>query len=427
MEQRILIVDDNQAIHEDFKKILAAASNSESAGLQDARAAFFGDEEEEQVGPSYRLDSAFQGQEALEMVKQAKEEGDPYLMAFVDVRMPPGWDGVQTIVEMWKVAPELECVICTAFADYTWSEMAAALGQSDKLLILKKPFDPVEARQFASTLTTKAQVQAEQERMTKALVAAEAQAKAYAASLETVNQALRTSKASADKAAEMRGEFLQRLSGQVSQDLTELLQVADESADLEPAMERCLEQSRALLNTVTGVVDYTQIESGSYALHQEQVDLCSVLTAALGGFQERAQEQGVELHVELGAGTESQYLVDATSVSKLVQLLVDNAMRHGGGQVTTKAWVERSGDWTKSTLLVQVTDAGPGLPDKFQGQLYEPLSGAREGSRFGIGLALAKQLVQCLGGDLSYEPVEPCGTRFTFSVRLAEPNANQAA
>ncbi len=427
MQHRILIVDDNQAIHEDFKKILATPASQTSAGLQDARAAFFGDDEVEEAIPNYRLDSAFQGQQALEMVQQAIEEGDPYLMAFVDVRMPPGWDGVQTIVELWKAAPDLECVICTAFADYTWSEMAAALGQSDKLLILKKPFDPVEARQFASTLTTKSVIRTEQTRMTQALIAAEAQAKAYAASLETVNQALRTSKASADKAAEMRGQFLQRLSGQVSEDLSELLQVADQAEDLGPAMERCLEQSRTLLNTVTGVVDFTQLENGSYTVQQEQVDLASLMTSALGPFQARAQHESIDLQLDLGSGTENQYMVDATSVSKLVQLLVDNAMRHGGGQVTAKAWVERSGDWSKPNLMVQVTDAGPGLPASFQGQLYEPLSGAREGSRFGIGLALAKQLVQILGGDLSYEPVDPTGTRFTFSVRLAEPSAKRAA
>ena len=77
------------------------------------------------------------------MVSQAVQAEAPYAMAFVDVRMPPGWDGVQTIKKMWEVDPDLQVEICTAFADYSWDEMIEELGESDRLLILKKPFDLV--------------------------------------------------------------------------------------------------------------------------------------------------------------------------------------------------------------------------------------------------------------------------------------------
>src|ERR1043166_7967162 len=151
---RILIVDDNRDIHEDFAKIIETFQPASSA-LQEAKAALFGDQLPADNLPRFELDSAFQGQEALERVGQARKEGRPYAMALVDVRMPPGWDGIETIGHLWKADPELQVVICTAFSDYSWEEILKRLGRTDKLLILKKPFDNIEARQFACSLTEK--------------------------------------------------------------------------------------------------------------------------------------------------------------------------------------------------------------------------------------------------------------------------------
>ena len=69
--------------------------------------------------------------------------------------MPPGWDGVETIQQIWKVDPRLQIVICTAHSDYSWDQVLGALGVEDRLLLLKKPFDNIEVAQLASALTTK--------------------------------------------------------------------------------------------------------------------------------------------------------------------------------------------------------------------------------------------------------------------------------
>jgi diguanylate cyclase (GGDEF)-like protein/PAS domain S-box-containing protein len=76
-------------------------------------------------------------------------------MAFVDMRMPPGWDGVETISKMWEADPDIQVVICTAYSDYSWEEIIKRLGNVDRLLILKKPFDTVEVCQLAYALTQK--------------------------------------------------------------------------------------------------------------------------------------------------------------------------------------------------------------------------------------------------------------------------------
>src|ERR1700721_3681137 len=76
-------------------------------------------------------------------------------MAFLDMRMPPGWDGVETVERLWQADPRLQIVFCTAFSDYSWKEILQRLDVRDRLLILKKPFDPIEVYQFANALTTK--------------------------------------------------------------------------------------------------------------------------------------------------------------------------------------------------------------------------------------------------------------------------------
>jgi len=153
---RILVVDDNPAIHADFRKILCGSGGRGAhAELDAAEAALFGEPEESTLQVSFRVDSAHQGQEALEMVRRAVEEGDPYQLAFVDVRMPPGWDGVETLERLWQVAPELQAVICTAHSDYAWDDFVRRLGQTDSLLILKKPFETIEVLQLAHALTRK--------------------------------------------------------------------------------------------------------------------------------------------------------------------------------------------------------------------------------------------------------------------------------
>ncbi|MCS7091268.1 MAG: response regulator [Verrucomicrobiota bacterium] len=153
---RILVVDDNPAIHADFRKILCGqVGTARSVELEAAEAALFGEPEESSLQVTFRVESAHQGQEALAMVERALQEGDPYQLAFVDVRMPPGWDGVETLEHLWQVAPDLQAVICTAHSDYAWDDFVRRLGQTDSLLILKKPFETIEVLQLAHALTRK--------------------------------------------------------------------------------------------------------------------------------------------------------------------------------------------------------------------------------------------------------------------------------
>jgi CheY-like chemotaxis protein len=154
IDPRILLIDDNQAIHEDIRKILERHGQP-NPDLSEMEADLFDESMTPTTSVHFRIDSAYQGQEGLERVQAARAEGRPYAVAFVDVRMPPGWDGIETIGHLWREDPDLQIVICTAFSDHSWPEIIAKLAPADGLLILRKPFDAIEIRQMVHALSAK--------------------------------------------------------------------------------------------------------------------------------------------------------------------------------------------------------------------------------------------------------------------------------
>ncbi|AZE59563.1 MULTISPECIES: putative bifunctional diguanylate cyclase/phosphodiesterase [Pseudomonas fluorescens group] len=153
--RRILIVDDTASIHQDFRKILCVDEQGEQT-LDSLESSLFGTTAPVRQG--FELDSAYQGEEALALVNTALAANAPYAMVFIDMRMPPGWDGLQTIEQLWNADPNLQIALCTAYSDYSFEAIEARLKYDDQLLILKKPFDPLEIRQMASALTWKWQL-----------------------------------------------------------------------------------------------------------------------------------------------------------------------------------------------------------------------------------------------------------------------------
>ncbi|UFS68942.1 ATP-binding protein [Geomonas sp. RF6] len=182
--RRVLVIDDTPAIHEDFRRILAPVAKVTE--LDELEAELF-DEEIEELPGGFEMESAYQGQEGLAKVQARLQEGSPYAVAFVDVRMPPGWDGVETVERIWEVDPRIQIVICTAYSDYSWRELSKRLEIRDRLLILKKPFDAMEVYQLANALTSKWELSRQAELKVESL---EEGVSARTAELAAANQAL---------------------------------------------------------------------------------------------------------------------------------------------------------------------------------------------------------------------------------------------
>lgn len=158
VRRRVLVVDDNREIHDDYRRVLRPAETP--AAFQDAKALLFGAAAAATpaagaAAPSFELETSLRGEEAVEKASAARIADQPYLVAFVDMRMAPGWDGVQTIEKLWQVDPRVQVVICTAYSDAGIEEITQRLGASDRLLFLRKPFDSSEILQLARTLSEK--------------------------------------------------------------------------------------------------------------------------------------------------------------------------------------------------------------------------------------------------------------------------------
>jgi two-component system cell cycle sensor histidine kinase/response regulator CckA len=150
---RILIVDDNESIHEDFRKILAV--DDEEKRLDAEETALFGAAHKHRQHIAFDLAYASQGVQALDLVRTSLQEGRRFALVFLDVRMPPGWDGLETAARIWEADPDLQVVICTAYSDKSWDEMMEKVSNPERVLILKKPFDTIEVLQLAYGLTEK--------------------------------------------------------------------------------------------------------------------------------------------------------------------------------------------------------------------------------------------------------------------------------
>jgi diguanylate cyclase (GGDEF)-like protein len=180
------VIDDNQAIHEDFRKVLCNAVDGQEA-LDVLEAELLGGGGSS-AAPHFEIESAMQGEEGVRKAELALAAGRPYALAFVDMRMPPGWDGLKTIEQLWLIDPAIQVVICSAHSDYEWNEVMARLNHSDKLLVLRKPFEPIEVQQCASALCQKWQ----NERMIKNQLASLEKAVAVRTrGLEAANRQLR--------------------------------------------------------------------------------------------------------------------------------------------------------------------------------------------------------------------------------------------
>lgn len=177
MKRRVLVVDDQEGIREQLSKYIARSSvKDQSVSLvQQAKAKLLGGGA---VAPSpapadddivYQVDTAAQGKDAYEMVKKAVLDDNPYLMVFLDMRMPPGWDGMETMEKLWEVDPKIQIALCSAYSDYSWSGIVERVGRRDNLLILKKPFDVAEVSQMALALSEKRVTEMERQKQTEEL------------------------------------------------------------------------------------------------------------------------------------------------------------------------------------------------------------------------------------------------------------------
>jgi two-component system, sensor histidine kinase and response regulator len=405
--RKILVIDDNRAIHDDFRKILA--DPWASLQLAEMESALFGTEPETPCD-HYAVDSAYQGSDGLEMVKRAAEAGAPYALVFVDIRMPPGWDGVQTSEKIWEADRDVQIVICTAYSDYPWNHLQKKLGATDRLLILKKPFDMVEVRQLACALTTKWQMARRSESLHLALmrdIAAREEVQRRKDELvATVSHELRTPLTSIRGAL---GLLEGGVVGSQSVEALEIIRVARTNAE-------------RMIRLINDILDLEKLEAGKLQLKMDRVEIPKLVTSTLDSIRTLAVEAGVELRT--GVIVPGSILGDSDRLIQVLTNLISNAIRFSSRNGTVHVHVDSI---LKGWVRFSVTDQGVGIAPEHVPKLFDRFqqadrSDARCKGGTGLGLSISKAIVQQHGGEIGLESRVGHGSTFWFELPAFVPS-----
>lgn len=434
---RILVIDDNPSIHKDFETILL--DEEDSTILNTLRSQVFGDSTSpSSINNIYQLDFASQGKEGCERVKQACAEGHPYEVAFVDMRMPPGWDGLQTIEHIWQIDANVQVVICTAYSDYTWGEIIERLGRSDSLLILKKPFDSAEVAQLASALTEKWNLTKQASLKAEEL---EQMVTERTNELTQTNELLKIEILERQKAEQQQAELIKKVdninkdlkdfASIVSHDLKEPLRnikalatwILDDCSD--KLGKEANEQLKMLLGRVDrmdelidGVFRYSR--AGRTQENPLQVDLNTFIPEIIDML---APPENIKITIE---NPMPVIECEETRLMQLFQNLLGNAIKYmdkSTGQIKISC-VEEDDFWKFS-----VADNGPGIEEKHFERIFKMFQALSVGDRpegMGVGLTIAKKIAEMCGGKIWVESHVGKGSTFFFTLPKEKAGVNHA-
>ncbi len=466
--RRVFVVDDNPSIHEDFRKILTRASMDVDDELAALEAALFG-EVDAPSSPqlSFELTSAYQGLEAIDAVAVARRDGIPFTVAFLDVRMPPGIDGIETATRLLEKDPELQIVICTAYSDHSWDDVLARMGATDRVLILKKPFDTIEVRQLAHALQRKWILTRESRGERNAL---EAEVAARTVELEAANLKLREEmKERARVEGELRLanklEAVGQLASGIAHEINTPIQyVSDNVHFLQTAFEDLMglaaayRAERGALSDVAGTgpiverlaaaeedadVEYLT-DNVPRALTQslEGVEQVSRIVKAMKDFAHpgsaemapvdlnRAIESTVTVarneyklvaDLELELGRLPAVTCHVGDLNQVFLNLIVNAAHAIGDRFEGsdgRGRIHVTSHHEGGEAVVRITDDGGGIPVAARERIFDPFFTTKEvGRGTGQGLPIARTIVADKhGGKLTFETQLGRGT--TFEVRL---------
>jgi len=410
---RILLVDDMPSIHEDFRRVLSPPRGS--AALDKAAGVLFG------VPPAashceFELDCASSGEEGLRLHRAAIVEGRRYALAFVDMRMPAGWDGVRTIEELWREDEQLQVVICTAYSDNPLEHALERLGSPDRLLVLKKPFDPVEVTQLARALVAKRRLAHQAGRHLENLERVLGEVQDAAGELRRRNHELEAVQKSVSQDLRSPLAVIGKLSALLSQELRGYR--GDRVADY---LEQLRDGVRSGEQLIDGVLSLTEIAVAD--LVGESLDMSQMARELIDAQRQEYPQRQVSSSVQDGLRAWG----DARLVRVALRHLLDNAWKFTGRQklaaVTFGATLALDGG-----PVFFVRDSGCGFDASRAGDLFRKFQRLHPGpSGFpggGAGLVTVGRIIERHKGQIWADSRPEQGTTVYFTLPKPLPGAS---
>ena len=414
LNRRILLADDEPKILEELTKVLSPAQIDEMAGqeLKALEGRLFGQSAKTRTAKkTYDVHCCRQGNEALEAVQKALDNQQPFAVAFLDVRMPPGPDGVWVAEQIRKIDPNVQIVMMTGYSDFDISEIAKRVPPEDKLLYVQKPIHSQEIRQFALALTAKWQ--------------SDTLLHLHNEHLVEVNKKL-------TEHDRMKSEFVMTVSHELRTPLTIFKNILSNAmagvmGKIPEKLQRNLEMADKAISRLATIIDdfldVSKLEVEKMKLYPEVLCVQKVVSDIAEMLRFVTDKKGIQLDVSLRADDIYIY-ADYEKFARVVNNIIENATKfvpEKTGKIVVRVehdGFDRVGMW--------IEDNGPGIHgdnkekvfDKFV-QVEKHVGPGKHGT--GLGLAICRELVQLHSGRIWIEDNPSGGAVFKILLPKYKP------
>jgi signal transduction histidine kinase len=409
---RVLAVDDEQAVLESYRTILTSNSHADGE-MNEIASILFGDGKVKPLSnrPEIQLVTCSQGDKALEAVDQSLKDGNPFALAFIDFRMPPGPDGGWTAEHIRAIDPNIQIMIVTGYSDVDPAELAGRIEPADKLLYVQKPFHPKEIWQYVTALGAKWYAEME-------LVKANAFLEAY-------NQQISKARDIAEQANKAKADFMNAVSKNIRTPVNSIIGLADVLAaeeigeEIKELVTTMQENGQTIARLITELADFANLESGNLAIQVQQCSLGRVLSSVHLEFSPAAEAKGVALELSVRGQVDETVRTDPMRVSQCLTHLVRNAIKmtdHGRIELS----VFREEVDGRDSIRFELRDTSIGMTQSQQEALFtRPNTMINTGNGMvntEYSMVITKKLAALLGGDISVASIQGRGSIYVLLI-----------
>ena len=416
----ILVADDEPTLLEAYQTVVSDITPTVDAdsAISALEAKLFGAKSKTESLPTYTPVLCRSGERAIEALRGMHREGQACPLAFLDVRMPPGIDGIETAARIRAIDPDINIVIVTAYADSHPREIAARVPPLDKLFYVSKPFQKMELQQFALALTAKWTAERASARLNGEL-------SARCRELEAAHAEIVRARVRAESANYAKSEFLANMSHELRTPLNAVIGFTDMMRGeafgpighdrYRQYLEDIASSGKHLMQMINDLLDLSTIEIGKIRLNIASIDLGGVVADVISLMRLQAEQAGIELREEHQARN-IVLQADENRIRQVLLNLLSNAIKFTpkSGSVTVATNVDSAG-----ALSISVADTGIGIAPEDQAVALEPFGQiehglARNYQGAGLGLTIAKRLTELQGGTLALQSELGKGTTVTM-------------